>query len=143
MDFSLTEEQSILADSVSRFIESDYDFETRQRIVESDASFSLDMWRTFAELGWTAVPFAEEDGGLVGASTGSARPPLLLGTTNFASHSGQIPRLSARNCLTCNLCPLGHSNRIPTWPPPTVHVAASRLARIFQDISGYIRAQFR
>jgi alkylation response protein AidB-like acyl-CoA dehydrogenase len=24
------------------------------------------MWRTFAELGWTAVPFAEEDGGLDG-----------------------------------------------------------------------------
>ena len=66
MDFSLTEEQSILADSVSRFIESDYDFETRQKIVESDTGFSLDMWRTFAELGWTAVPFAEDDGGLGG-----------------------------------------------------------------------------
>ena len=24
------------------------------------------MWRTFAELGWTAVPFAEDDGGLDG-----------------------------------------------------------------------------
>ena len=66
MDFSLTEEQSILADSVSRFIESNYDFETRQKIVESETGFSLDMWRTFAELGWTAVPFAEDDGGLGG-----------------------------------------------------------------------------
>ena len=68
MDFSLTEEQSILADSVSRFIESNYDFETRQKIVESDTGFSLDMWRTFAELGWTAVPFAEDDGGLGGGA---------------------------------------------------------------------------
>jgi alkylation response protein AidB-like acyl-CoA dehydrogenase len=66
VDFSLTEEQSILADSVSRFIESNYDFETRQKIVESETGFSLDMWRTFAELGWTAVPFAEDDGGLGG-----------------------------------------------------------------------------
>jgi alkylation response protein AidB-like acyl-CoA dehydrogenase len=68
VDFSLTEEQSILADSVSRFIESNYDFETRQKIVESDTGFSLDMWRTFAELGWTAVPFAEDDGGLGGGA---------------------------------------------------------------------------
>ena len=68
MDFSLTEEQSILADSVSRFIESNYDFETRQKIVESETGFSLDMWRTFAELGWTAVPFAEDDGGLGGGA---------------------------------------------------------------------------
>jgi len=66
MDFSLTEEQAILADSVSKYIESDYDFETRQKIAASDAGFSMDMWQSFAELGWTAVPFAEEDGGLGG-----------------------------------------------------------------------------
>ncbi len=28
------------------------------------------MWRTFAELGWTAVPFAEEDGGFGGGPIG-------------------------------------------------------------------------
>ncbi len=66
MDFSLTEEQSMLADSVSRFIDTDYDFDTRQKIASTDAGFSDDMWRSFAELGWTAVPFAEEDGGLDG-----------------------------------------------------------------------------
>ena len=56
----------MLADSVSRFIENDYDFEQRQKIAESDAGFSKDFWRIYAELGWTAVPFAEEDGGLGG-----------------------------------------------------------------------------
>ena len=66
MDFSLTEEQSMLADSVARFIDNDYDFDTRQAIAARDEGFSSDMWRTFAELGWTAVPFAEEDGGLGG-----------------------------------------------------------------------------
>jgi alkylation response protein AidB-like acyl-CoA dehydrogenase len=66
MDFSLSEEQSILADSVARFIETDYDFETRQRNAATGRGFSDDMWRTFADLGWTAVPFAEDDGGLGG-----------------------------------------------------------------------------
>ena len=66
MDFSVTEEQSMLADSVARFIDHDYDFETRQKIAESELGYSADMWRTFAELGWTAVTFDEADGGLGG-----------------------------------------------------------------------------
>ena len=66
MDFSLTEEQAMLADSIARFIETDYDFETRQKIAAGEGGFSKDMWRTFAELGWTAVPFSDEDGGLDG-----------------------------------------------------------------------------
>ena len=69
MDFSLTDEQSMLADSVGRFIQTDYTFEKRQKILESDAAFSLDMWRDFAELGLIAVPFAEADGGLDGGYT--------------------------------------------------------------------------
>jgi alkylation response protein AidB-like acyl-CoA dehydrogenase len=68
MDFSLTDEQTMLADSVSRFISNDYDFDTRMKIAESDDNFSADLWRTYAELGWTAVPFAEEDGGLGGGT---------------------------------------------------------------------------
>jgi alkylation response protein AidB-like acyl-CoA dehydrogenase len=66
MNFSINDEQTMLADSISRFIDSDYDFRTRQKIVASDDGYSRDMWETFAALGWTAVPFAETDGGLGG-----------------------------------------------------------------------------
>ncbi len=68
MDFSLTDEQSMLVDSVARFIDNDYDFATRQKIAQSDQGFSADVWRTFADLGWTAMPFPEEDGGLGGGT---------------------------------------------------------------------------
>jgi alkylation response protein AidB-like acyl-CoA dehydrogenase len=68
MDLSLTDEQSMLADSVSRFIENEYPFEERQRIAGSERGFSTTIWKKFAELGWTAVPFAEEDGGLGGGA---------------------------------------------------------------------------
>ncbi len=63
MDFSLSEEQAMLEDSVEKFITNDYDFETRQQYAGSEAGFSNDLWQQFAELGWTAVPFGEDDGG--------------------------------------------------------------------------------
>ena len=66
MDFSLTEEQEMLRDSIARFIDTDYSFETRQEIAAKKSGFSSEMWQTFAELGWTAVLFSEEDGGLEG-----------------------------------------------------------------------------
>ena len=66
MDFSVNDEQAMLADSVARFIDNDYDFGTRQSIAGGENAFSPGMWKAFAELGWTAVPFDEEDGGLGG-----------------------------------------------------------------------------
>jgi len=68
MNFSLNEEQMMLQDSIEKFIDNDYDFETRQKIAASKTGFSPDVWRTFAELGWTAVPFSEDDGGFDGGA---------------------------------------------------------------------------
>ena len=66
MDFSLNEVQAMLADSIEKFLANDYDFDARQSYAGSDTGFSADVWQTFAELGWTAVPFSEEDGGFGG-----------------------------------------------------------------------------
>jgi len=66
MDFSLTEEQTMLADSVARFIDNDYGFEMRMKIAESEQAFSSDLWETFVEMGWTAMLFDEADGGFDG-----------------------------------------------------------------------------
>ena len=66
MNFDFTEEQVMLRDSVARFIQDNYDFDTRQRIAGSDEGMSRDNWQTFAELGWLSIPFAEEHGGFGG-----------------------------------------------------------------------------
>lgn len=66
MDLSFTEVQTMLIDSVEKFITNEYDFERRQKYAASDLGYSSDVWQTFAELGWTAVPFSEEDGGFDG-----------------------------------------------------------------------------
>jgi len=66
MDFSLNEVQEMLADSIEKFIDNEYAFDTRQNYAASEAGFSADVWNTFAELGWTTVPFSEDDGGFNG-----------------------------------------------------------------------------
>ena len=66
MNFDFTEEQVMLRDSVARFIQDDYDFDTRNKIVATDEGFSRENWQTFAELGWLSIPFAEEHGGFGG-----------------------------------------------------------------------------
>lgn len=66
MDLSYTEEQNLLRDSVQKFIEDNYDITQRKKLSESDEGFSRDYWKQFAELGWLAMPFAEEDGGIGG-----------------------------------------------------------------------------
>lgn len=64
MDFSFTEEQTLLRNTVQRFIEDNYDFETRRKIVASEEGWRPDYWQQLAELGVLAVPFDEEHGGL-------------------------------------------------------------------------------
>jgi len=67
VDFSFTDEQQMLQDSVRKFVRENYDFDTRKNILASEKGYSEDYWNLFAELGWLTVPFSEEDGGF-GAS---------------------------------------------------------------------------
>lgn len=66
MDFSLNEIQTMLVDSVEKFIARDYGFDLRQEYAASETGYSTEVWQTFCELGWTAIPFADRDGGLDG-----------------------------------------------------------------------------
>ena len=66
MNFDLTEEQQMIRDSIARFVQDDYDWDTRRAIASSDSGMSDKAWSTFAELGWLSIPFSEEDGGFGG-----------------------------------------------------------------------------
>ena len=67
MNFEFTEEQTMIKDSVSRFVRDEYDFDTRRTIIDSNEGISREFWSMFAELGWLSVPFAEEYGGFGGS----------------------------------------------------------------------------
>lgn len=66
MDFDLSEEQSILKDSLDRLLADSYDFESRKRHMSSAEGWSQPVWAALAEMGLMALPVAEEDGGLGG-----------------------------------------------------------------------------
>ena len=68
MDFSFSDEQALLQESVSRFITNDYGFDARQKNSRSELGYSVENWKTFAELGWLGVPFAESVGGFGGGA---------------------------------------------------------------------------
>ena len=68
MEFSLSEEQTLLQDSVQRYIQNSYSFEERQRLIITEEGFSRENWKSFADLGWLALPFSEDVGGFGGTA---------------------------------------------------------------------------
>ena len=64
MDLRYNTEQEVLRDSVNRFFAARYNYQTSCSISESDAGFSQEIWTEFAKLGWLALPFPVEDGGI-------------------------------------------------------------------------------
>ncbi len=68
MNFDYNEEQQLLADSVRRFVQKDYDFEQRRAILASAEGYSEDVWRTFADMGLLALPLAPDYGGFGGGA---------------------------------------------------------------------------
>ena len=66
MNFSLTDEQSALKDTLVKFIDRDYTFDDRWKIIKSKDGWSRTHWNQLAEIGVLALPIAEADGGLGG-----------------------------------------------------------------------------
>lgn len=64
MNFDLDDEQTMLRDSVSRFINDVQNLEHRRQLMDSAEGFSRDHWRHFAEMGWLALNLSEDVGGL-------------------------------------------------------------------------------
>ena len=63
MHIEYTDEQVMLRDSIDRYLQDNYSFESRQAVVKSGAGYSREQWLAFAELGWLAMPLPEEYGG--------------------------------------------------------------------------------
>lgn len=72
MDFQLSEEQTLLADSVESWLQDKYDFDRWRKLVKTDLGYAEENWKTMAELGWLAIPLPEEAGGLGGGAVDAA-----------------------------------------------------------------------
>lgn len=66
MNFDLSDEQRMLVDGAQRYIRERYTLEERRATARTADGFSRQHWKTFAELGWLALPIPEECGGMGG-----------------------------------------------------------------------------
>ena len=68
MNFELTQEQQLLADTFKRFATNDYTFEARAKIVDSSRGWSEKVWASLAEMGLLGLPFPAEHDGFGGSA---------------------------------------------------------------------------
>jgi pimeloyl-CoA dehydrogenase small subunit len=71
MDFSFSEEQTLLRNSVAKFLADNYSFETYRKITRTDPGWRPDYWKQFAELGLLAASLSEAYGGLGAGPVGT------------------------------------------------------------------------
>jgi alkylation response protein AidB-like acyl-CoA dehydrogenase len=70
MDFSFTEEQSMLRDTVASYLSDHYSFDQRRAALAAEGGWRPAVWKAFAdELGILGAAFSEEQGGLGGGAT--------------------------------------------------------------------------
>jgi alkylation response protein AidB-like acyl-CoA dehydrogenase len=67
MDFTFTAEQTMLRESVARYLQRNYTFAARQELVKSDRPWSTEVWQHFVDLGLLTLPFDESVGGVGGS----------------------------------------------------------------------------
>lgn len=65
MDFTFTEEQTLIRDSIAKWGAGRYDFEKRRALAKAEG-FNPVLWRELADLGLFAAPLPEAFGGLGG-----------------------------------------------------------------------------
>jgi pimeloyl-CoA dehydrogenase small subunit len=68
MDFTLSDEQRLLKDSVERLLADRYAFAQRKNHLKEPNGWSAALWSQYAELGLLGLPFAEEYGGFGGGA---------------------------------------------------------------------------
>ncbi len=69
MDFTYTETQNMVRETLSRFLADTYDFDARQKMIASETGRDPGIWAALAnELGILGAAFSEEQGGLGGGA---------------------------------------------------------------------------
>ncbi len=64
MTAHMTEDQTMLKDAAERYLRDSYDFNQRRERIAGGVYSDPSQWQAFAEMGWLALPVAEEFGGL-------------------------------------------------------------------------------
>jgi len=110
MDLQHTDEQRLLRDTLERFLREQYDQHARRQLIATDAGFSPEHWTFLAQMGMTAMPFSEDDGGLGGGpedlmliqemmGRGLVLEPFFAGIVLAGGVLRHLPRGQSRDAL--------------------------------------------
>lgn len=102
MDFTLAEEQQLLQDSLSRFIDKDYGFEQHRRLAGDGGGFHESHWTLFADMGWLMAGLPEEHGGIGGGIAENVIIAEQFGKGLVLEPFNAIAVLAARTLLASN-----------------------------------------
>jgi len=70
MNLEFSEEMTMLQDGLNKFLQHEYDFESRQKLSRQGIGYSEKNWQSFAEMGLLGVVFDEQYGGFDLGQTG-------------------------------------------------------------------------
>ena len=91
MNFDYSEEQQLLAASVSRFVDEQYDFDTRKKIIASSEGYSAGVWSGLADIGLLGLPLPVESGGFGGGAVDLLN--VMIGYVTLGTND--LPRAAA------------------------------------------------
>jgi|HubBroStandDraft_6_1064221.scaffolds.fasta_scaffold94908_2 alkylation response protein AidB-like acyl-CoA dehydrogenase len=81
MDFTLSDDQKMLVDTVTSFTKKESPVDRVRKIRESDIGWDRNIWRHMGELGWLGVALPESVGGIGGSFLDAGLIIERLGTT--------------------------------------------------------------
>jgi len=103
MNFEYTSEQQLIAESVRKYLEKNYDFELRQKRVQKPMDIDRHTWTQFADMGLLGLGVAPLFGGLGGGANDWMPVMEVMGESlvleALIDHVGFATRLLARSAL--------------------------------------------
>ena len=78
MDFNFTQEQTLLEDSLRRYLAKSYSLAARRQSIAAADGFSAEQWRAFADMGVLALNVPDAHGGLAAGPGGNPLDTLVV-----------------------------------------------------------------
>jgi alkylation response protein AidB-like acyl-CoA dehydrogenase len=78
MDFNLTQEQTMLADSLRRYLSRSYALPARREAMAEAGGYSAEHWRAYADMGVLALNVPEAHGGLAPGHAGNPMDTMVV-----------------------------------------------------------------
>ncbi|TMQ05205.1 MAG: acyl-CoA dehydrogenase [Deltaproteobacteria bacterium] len=117
MQLALTEDQTLLARTAHEFVSSGSPIARLRalRDARDERGYALDRYARMAELGWTAIPFTEQDGGL-----GMGLAELVLVTEAMGRGLAPEPLIPAIALAGRAVALGGTAQHKASWLPPAI-----------------------